>query len=135
MTPRGGEPRRGLVVTNGMTFFISRWRSATAVVTLVSTSMLATAAPLDGRVVAQSQERGNCLACHRMPADPLAVSDATLGPVLQDVRKRYPDRARLRAQIWDAAARNPETLMPLYGRHRILTDDEIDAVTDFVFGL
>ena len=94
-----------------------------------------TAAAIDGREVAQGQERGNCLACHRMPADPRAVTEANLGPVLRDIRTRFPDRQRLRAQIWDAAVNNPDTLMPRYGRHRILTETEIDAVTDFVFGL
>ena len=135
MTLRGGEPQRRQAVTTGMPIFVSRRRFAAAALALLLTPTVATAAALDGRAIAQGQERGNCLACHRMPADPLAMTDATLGPALQDVRKRYPDRSQLRAQIWDAAARNPDTLMPRYGRHRILTDAEIDAVTDFVFGL
>ena len=135
MTLRGGEPWRQQAVTTGMRILVSTRPSAIAMLALLLAPGLAASAALDGRAIAQGQERGNCLACHRMPADPLAVTDATLGPILQAVRKRYPDRLQLRAQIWDPAVRNPETLMPRYGRHRILTDAEIDAVTDYVFGL
>lgn len=135
MTPSGSEPQRRRAVTTGMPILVSKRRSPIMALVLLLAPGGATSAAIDGRAIAQSQERGNCLACHRMPADPLAVTDATLGPILQDVHKRYPDRLQLRAQIWDAAARNPETLMPRYGRHRILTDAEIDAVTDYVFGL
>jgi sulfur-oxidizing protein SoxX len=88
-----------------------------------------------GRAIAHDQERGNCLACHRMPADPAAVSEATLGPVLENLRNRYPDRARLRAQVWDASVANPDTIMPPYGRHRILTDEEIELVLEYLYGL
>ncbi|MCW5623793.1 MAG: sulfur oxidation c-type cytochrome SoxX [Burkholderiales bacterium] len=90
---------------------------------------------LPGREIAHAQEKGNCLACHRMPTDPGAVTAATLGPVLKNVRERFPDRAALRAQIWDASAKNRDTIMPLYGRHRILTEAEIDLVTDYIHGL
>ncbi len=89
----------------------------------------------EGRAIAHDQLRGNCLACHRIPADPAAVTEATLGPVLKDLARRFPDRAALRAQVADAAVRNPDTLMPLYGRHRILTDPEIDRVVDYLLGL
>lgn len=93
------------------------------------------AAELPGRAIAHDQEKGNCLACHRMPADPGAETLATLGPVLENVKRRYPDRAALRAQIWDARAKNPDTIMPPYGRHRILTEAEIDLVVDYIHGL
>jgi L-cysteine S-thiosulfotransferase len=90
---------------------------------------------LPGRAIAHAQERGNCLACHRMPADPGAVTDADLGPVLADLKSRYPDRAALRAQVWDARRANPDTLMPPYGAHSILTDAEIDAIVDYLLTL
>jgi sulfur-oxidizing protein SoxX len=89
----------------------------------------------EGRAIAHDQLRGNCLACHRIPADPSAVTEATLGPALKDLARRFPERAALRAQVADAAVRNPDTLMPLYGRHRILTDREIDLVVDYLLGL
>lgn len=89
----------------------------------------------EGRAIAHDQLRGNCLACHRAPADPSAVTDATLGPILKDVARRFPQRSALRAQVADPSVRNPATLMPLYGRHRILTDQEIDLVVDYLFTL
>ena len=107
---------------------------------MILLAALATAAPvaadeLPGRAIAQDQEKGNCLACHRMPSDPGAETLANLGPVLVDVKRHYPDRAALRAQIWDASVKNPSTIMPPYGRHHILTEAEIDLVTDYIHGL
>lgn len=90
---------------------------------------------LTGRELAHSQERGNCLACHRMPADSGAQTEADMGPVLEHMRERFPDRQRLRQRIWDARAFNPDTIMPPYGRHRILTEEEIDRVVDYIHGL
>jgi sulfur-oxidizing protein SoxX len=88
-----------------------------------------------GRAIAHDQQMGNCLACHRMPADPAAVTEANLGPALENLRSRYPDRASLRAQLWDPAAANPDTIMPPYGRHGILTSEEIELVLDYLYGL
>ncbi len=109
--------------------------SAWVVVAALAAPALATAADLPGRAIAHDQEKGNCLACHRMPADPGAETAATLGPPLADIKRRYPDRAALRAQIWDAGVKNPATIMPPYGRHRILTESEIDLVAEYIHGL
>ena len=108
-------------------------RLATSVFLMTSCGLHA--ADLPGRAVAHDQERGNCLACHRIPADPGAETLATMGPPLEDIRHRFPDRAQLRQRIWDARAFNPETIMPPYGRHRILTEEEIDQVVDYLHGL
>ena len=85
-----------------------------------------------GRALAHSQEKGNCLACHQMPRDPKAETLANLGPMLKDVRRRFPSRDELRLRVWDAARFNADTLMPPYGRHRILTEEEIDLVVDYI---
>lgn len=102
---------------------------------LVGTNAVWAAEDQPGRRVAQDQERGNCLACHRMPSDPGAETNADMGPTLENIRKRFPERDRLRRQIWDARAFNPDTIMPPYGRHRILTEEEIDQVVDYIHGL
>jgi len=104
-------------------------------ITSIASAVPVFAADPAGRALAHHQEKGNCLACHRMPLDPGAETLANIGPALSDIKRRYPDRAALRAQIWDASAKNPETIMPPYGRHRILTEAEIDLVTDYVHGL
>jgi sulfur-oxidizing protein SoxX len=86
-----------------------------------------------GRDIAQDVYLGNCLACHRIPGDPSAVSMATIGPPLVDMRKRYPDRAALRAQIWDPSQRNPRTVMPPFGKHGVLSEREIDLVVEYIY--
>ena len=39
------------------------------------------------------------------------------------------------AMIFGFMCLNPDTIMPPYGRHRILTEEEIDRVVDYVQGL
>ncbi len=90
---------------------------------------------LTGQELAFSTAKGNCLACHQMPSDPAAITSANIGPPLIMMKVRFPDRARLRAQIWDATAFNSETVMPPFGKHQVLTEVEIDKIVDYVAGL
>lgn len=85
-----------------------------------------------GKAVAFDRRKGNCLACHAIEGGELT---GNYGPPLMMMKLRFPDRDVLRAQIWDAAVRMPTTRMPPFGRHRILTEDEIDLVVDFVLTL
>jgi L-cysteine S-thiosulfotransferase len=86
-----------------------------------------------GREIAHDPYKGNCLACHQIPDDPLAVSMANLAPPLVKMKERFPDRGALRAQIWDSAARNPMTIMPPFGKHGVLTEEEIDLVLAYIY--
>lgn len=88
-----------------------------------------------GKSIAFDKGKGNCLACHAMPTVPDALSAGTIGPPLIAMSARYPDKAKLRAQIWDATVANPQTVMIPFGKHKVLTEQEIDKVTDFVYGL
>ena len=88
--------------------------------------------PARGKALTYDRSAGNCLACHMMADGELP---GTSGPPLLQMRMRYPDRAVLRRQIWDATEKNPDSVMPPYGRHRILTEEEIDQVMDFVYSL
>jgi len=85
-----------------------------------------------GKAVAFDRNKGNCLSCHMMDDGELPGNSA---PPLLQMQARFPDRALLRAQIWDATVRNPETVMPPYGRHRVLTEEEIDLVVEYVHSL
>jgi sulfur-oxidizing protein SoxX len=85
-----------------------------------------------GRALAFERRKGNCLACHLIEGGELA---GNYGPPLLMMKARFPDREVLRAQIWDASVRMPATRMPPFGRHRILTEDEIDLVVDFLLTL
>jgi len=89
----------------------------------------------DGRSVAFDNKKGNCLACHAIPGEPKAESPGNIGPPLVKMKERNPDRAKLRAQIWDATVANPDSVMPPFGRNKILTEQEIDLVTDYIQGL
>jgi len=89
----------------------------------------------DGRSLTFDKKMGNCLACHAIPGDPKAEAAGNIGPPLVNMKERYPDRAKLRAKIWDATVTNPDTVMPPFGRNKILTDKEIDLVTDYIQGL
>ena len=86
-----------------------------------------------GQALAHDVYKGNCLGCHQIPGDPDAVSLANIGPPLTLMRSRFPDRAALQSQIWDSTARNPQTVMPPFGKHRILTEREIDLIIDYLY--
>jgi L-cysteine S-thiosulfotransferase len=88
-----------------------------------------------GARIAQDVTKGNCLACHAMPADVTAVTSANIGPPLVGIRARFPDRKLLLSQIWDAGLTNPDTVMPPFGKHRILTMEEIDLIIDYLYTL
>jgi sulfur-oxidizing protein SoxX len=89
----------------------------------------------DGRSLAFDRNKGNCLACHALPNEPKAESPGNIGPPLMNMKERYPDRAKLRARIWDESVFNPDTVMPPFGRNKVLTEQEIDLVTDYIQGL
>ena len=82
-----------------------------------------------GKALTFGRFKGNRLACHFIEGGELT---GNYGPPLVVMKVRFPDRDVLRAQIWDAALKNPDTRMPPFGRNRILTEEEIDLVTDFI---
>lgn len=85
-----------------------------------------------GRAIAEDRNRGNCFSCHMADAAEMA---GNYGPPLVMMQQRYPDRQLLRSQIADPRVRNPETVMPPYGAHGILTDRELELVVDYVHSL
>jgi len=86
----------------------------------------------EGKEIAFHRKKGNCLACHK-------ISDGSLpgniGPELVNMKARYPDKSKLRAQIWDATANNPNTIMPPFGKHKMLSEEEIDKIVEFIYSL
>jgi sulfur-oxidizing protein SoxX len=85
-----------------------------------------------GKKVAYNRKTGNCLACHMMDD---GVSPGDLGPPLVAMKARFPDKAKLRAQIWDAQVANPGTRMPPFGKHKIISEKEIDAIVEYLYTL
>jgi sulfur-oxidizing protein SoxX len=49
-----------------------------------------------------------------------------------NIKTKYPDRNDLLAIVNDETRRNPQTVMPPFGRNRILTEKEINAIVDFL---
>jgi sulfur-oxidizing protein SoxX len=105
------------------------------------TAILATAliAPLaiadavdDGKSIAWSRKKGNCLTCHMVEG---GQQVGNTGPPLVQMKARFPNKADLRAQIWDPTKRNPMTNMPPFGRNHILTEKEIDLVVEYLYSL
>src|SRR4051812_8474803 len=83
----------------------------------------------EGRNLAFDRGKGNCLTCHVIRGGDLP---GTIGPELKDLKAKYPDRNELTAIIFDETKRNPQTMMPPFGRNRILTEQEISAIVDFL---
>lgn len=86
----------------------------------------------EGKTIAFDRKKGNCLACHKMAGGSL---EGNIGPALVNMKARYPDKAKLRAQIFDPTVANPNTIMPPYGKHKIVSGSELDKVVEFIYSL
>ena len=85
-----------------------------------------------GKDVAFDRKKGNCLACHMIGDEP---SPGDIGPPLVAMQARFADKQKLRDQIWDPMKANPNTRMPPFGKHKILSDEEIDAIVEYLYTL
>lgn len=114
----------------------NRLHLATAAILMALTVPVAAQAqpsePLDGKALALDRSKGNCITCHEFKGGEFAGS---VGPALNDMKARFPDRKELTAIIEDETARNPQTVMPPFGRNLILTEKEISAIVDFLYQL
>jgi sulfur-oxidizing protein SoxX len=89
----------------------------------------AQSAVTEGEKLAFDRGKGNCLTCHVIKGGDLP---GTIGPELKDLKAKYPDRNELVAILFDETKRNPQAMMPPFGRNRILTEQEINAIVDFL---
>lgn len=85
-----------------------------------------------GKSLAMERGKGNCLACHSIEDGELP---GTIGPPLVAMKLRFPEREALHRQICDATIRNPNSRMPPFCRHRILTEAEVDLIIDYLYTL
>jgi sulfur-oxidizing protein SoxX len=86
----------------------------------------APAAPTD----TQKLVAANCEQCHQIKG---LSNFGNIGPSLLDLKSRYPDRKDVAAIVADETRRNPQTVMPPFGRNLILTDEEIDTIVDYLY--
>lgn len=107
---------------------------ATLALSAMSASVVAASqADIDrGKELAFSRKDGNCLACHKMDDGKLT---GTVGPELANMKTRYPDRDVLFKRVWDETQFNPQTVMPPFGRHSILSKEEINRIIDYLYTL
>ena len=85
-----------------------------------------------GKELSFQRNKGNCLACHVIQdgEDP-----GNIGPSLFNIQKKFTNKQELKALIWDATQFNPNTSMPPFGKHQILTESELNAVVDYIWSL
>ena len=86
----------------------------------------------DGLALFVRPDKGNCLACHRLPEGVGPATKADIGPPLDGARLKGWESAKLRALLDDPARMYPDTVKPPYGRHHILEAAEIDRLIGFL---
>ncbi len=88
-----------------------------------------------GWCLAIIRRKGNCLACHAMVVTGWPATlppGGNIAPPLVAMKQRYPDKAKLRAQIANPLEMNPQSVMPPFGTHKLLNDEEIDLIVEFL---
>jgi L-cysteine S-thiosulfotransferase len=113
--------------------------TASAVLMLIGTAALTPTVAMavddelaaQGKKIATNRKKGNCFTCHAYKGAHLA---GNLGPALNGIGKRK-SRKEIYDQIWDATKANPNSTMIPFGRHEVLSDKEINALTEWVLTL
>lgn len=106
--------------------------TAAIIITSTVAAYAQPASTLDGQAIAFDRGKGNCLSCHDIKGGDLP---GTIGPQLNDMKARFPERNELIAIVTDETKRNPQTVMPPFGRNLILNEKEISAIVDFLYQL
>ena len=112
-----------------------RIASTLALLALVGSGALAKPSAEDiaaGKALAGDRNSGNCFACHQVEGAELA---GNIGPPLIAMKMRFPEREVLYQQVADPRLRNPNTVMPPYGAHGILSERELNLVIDYLLTL
>ena len=85
-----------------------------------------------GEKIAMDRGKGNCIACHMIVG---GDSPGAIGPALIAMQTRYPSKEALAKQIWDSTIANPDAVMPPFGKHEVLTEEEFNDVVEYVWSL
>jgi len=110
-------------------------RAAGAVLVILATGASWAQRPTTALELYVQRDKGFCIACHQLPAGAGPQTRSDLGPVLEGARMRALGKAGIRQAIADPTRANPDTVMPPYGRHHILTSAEIDRLVEFLNAL
>ncbi|MEJ2058936.1 MAG: sulfur oxidation c-type cytochrome SoxX [Gammaproteobacteria bacterium] len=85
-----------------------------------------------GKKLAFDRKLGNCLACHQIKGGSFG---GAIAPPLVAMKARFPDKAVLREHIYNQRKFNPSAMMPPFGPNHILTAEQIDKITDYIYTL
>lgn len=85
-----------------------------------------------GQQLAFTRTKGNCLACHIIEDGKFP---GNLGPELKNIKHRFKTQVQLRQFIWDATLFNAKTAMPPFGKNKILSEQEIDILVNYLWQL
>ena len=110
---------------------------AVALATLgTSVAVQAATSPGDveaGKQIAFSRKDGNCVACHVLPGAKMA---GNVGPPLGPwVKQAFQSKDEMVKYLYDPQARFPHTVMPPFGRNKMLTEKQLQQVTDYLWSL
>lgn len=89
---------------------------------------------MQGACAAVIRTKGNCQSCHMLKS-PTFINHGNVAPPLLGMKARFPDEKKLRDQVWDATKANANSVMPPFGKHGILSEDEVDKVVKFLLTL
>ncbi len=103
-----------------------------AVISIGNASADETADIAEGKKLSFDRKKGNCIACHVMAGGEMP---GNIGPPLLVMKDRFPDRDVLKSQIFDARIKNPNTIMPPFGAHEVLSKDELEKVVTYIHSL
>lgn len=80
-------------------------------------------------------DKGYCISCHQLPPGSGPTTRDDLGPRLEGTRMRALGAKALHDVINDPTAANPDTVMPPFGKHRLLTAREVDKLVEYLLAL
>ena len=112
---------------------VSTALSALTLIGAIGFSATVSADPMeDGKKLAFNKKKGNCLACHLVPG---GDQPGNIAPPLIAMKARFPDKAKLRAQVAEPRTAVPNSMMPPFSAHGVLSEKEIDLVVDYLYSL
>lgn len=88
-----------------------------------------------GGCIATDRKAGNCHACHYFAGiEKTRLQAGNIGPAFANLKGRY-NKGQLKEMVSDKSKSNPRTVMPPFGKHKILSDKDIDLVADWLMSL
>ncbi len=86
-----------------------------------------------GKKIAFALKEGNCVACHSLPGAAMAGNvGPRLGPWVHGV---FHSESELAKYLYDPQAKFAHTVMPEFGKNKMLTEEQLEQVSAYVWSL